>query len=111
MFCPQCGKEYSQRVNFCCHCGTVLSAPVAANTKKLARSRTDKKIAGVCGGFADYLDVDVTLVRILWLMLAFFGGWGIFGYIIAWIVMPEAPLPQTSAATAGSAVPQPAGNG
>ncbi len=110
MYCPQCGKEYTERVNFCCHCGTVLCAPVCTKPKKLARSRTDRKIAGVCGGFADYLDVDVTLVRILWLMLAFFGGWGIFGYIIAWIVMPEEPLPQASACTAGPAIPQPAGN-
>jgi len=111
MFCPQCGKEYSQRVNFCCHCGTALSVPVSAVNKKLTRSRKDKKIAGVCGGFADYMDLDVTLVRIIWLMLAFFGGWGIFGYLIAWIVMPEEPLPQAAASTAGVAMPQPAGNG
>jgi phage shock protein C len=110
MFCPQCGKEYSQRVNFCCHCGTALVVPVSNTAKKLRRSRTDHKIAGVCGGFADYLDLDVTLVRILWLMLVFFGGWGIFGYFIAWIVMPEEPLPQTSAATAMATIPQPAGN-
>jgi phage shock protein C len=111
MFCSQCGKEYSQRVNFCCHCGTELSTPVFTRTKKLTRSRTDKKIAGVCGGFADYLELDVTLVRILWLMLAFFGGWGIIGYLIAWIVMPEEPLPQAAAATAGTAIPHPVGNG
>jgi phage shock protein C len=78
--------------------------------KKLTRSRTDSKIAGVCGGLANYLELDVTLVRILWLMLAFFGGWGIIGYFIAWIVMPEEPLPQASGAPAGSAIPQPAGN-
>jgi phage shock protein C len=78
--------------------------------KKLTRSRTDSKIAGVCGGLANYLELDVTLVRILWLMLAFFGGWGVIGYFIAWIVMPEEPLPQASGAPAGSAIPQPAGN-
>ena len=98
MFCPQCGKEYSQQVNFCCHCGTALSVPASTNAKKLTRSRTDKKIAGVCGGFANYFELDVTVVRILWLMLAFFGGWGIIGYIIAWIVMPEEPLPRVAAA-------------
>ena len=110
MFCPQCGKEYSERVNFCCQCGTALATPVPTVQKKLTRSRTDKKIAGVCGGFADYLDLDPTLVRIVWLMLALFGGWGILGYIIAWIVMPEGPLPQTSAAGT-TALPQAAGNG
>ena len=100
MFCPQCGKEYPQRVNFCCHCGTALCAPVCIVAKKLTRSRTDKKIAGVCGGFANYFELDVTLVRIIWLMLAVFGGWGILGYLIAWIVMPEEPLPQAAAAVA-----------
>jgi phage shock protein C len=88
MFCPQCGKEYSERVNFCCHCGTALSAPPRPS-KRLFRSRQDRKIAGVCGGFADYLELDATLVRLIWLMLAFFGGWGVIGYLIAWIIMPQ----------------------
>jgi len=110
MFCPQCGKEYPQRVNFCCHCGTALSVPVSAPAKKLTRSRTDSKIAGVCGGFANYLELDVTLMRVIWLMLAFFGGWGLIGYLIAWIVMPEEPVPQAAAASVVLAVPQPAGN-
>ncbi len=110
MFCPQCGKEYTQRVNFCCQCGTSLSIPAPTHARKITRSRTDHKIAGVCGGFANYLELDVTLVRILWLMLAFFGGWGIIGYFIAWIVMPEEPLAQTSAAPAGSPNLQPLGS-
>ena len=108
MFCPQCGKEYPQRVNFCCHCGTALSIPASTNAKKLRRSRLDKKIAGVCGGFADYLELDVTLVRIIWLMLAFLWGWGIIGYFIAWIAMPQEPLTVAASATAGSALAQPA---
>ena len=110
MFCPQCGKEYPQRVNFCCHCGTALSIPAPTNAKKLRRSRTDSKIAGVCGGFADYLELDVTLMRIIWLMLAFLWGWGIIGYFIAWIVMPQEPLAQPAAATSPLAIPQAAGN-
>lgn len=110
MYCPQCGKEYPQRVNFCCHCGAALSAPASPHARKLTRSRTDKKIAGVCGGFADYLGLDVTLVRIVWLVLAFLGGWGVIGYIIAWIIMPQEPLPQSAAVTVGSAIIQPAGN-
>ena len=110
MFCPQCGKEHPERVNFCCQCGTALSVPVYPARKKLALSRTDNKIAGVCGGIAEYLDMDATLVRILWVMLALFVGWGIVGYLIAWIIMPNEPLPQAASATAGSTVPQPAGN-
>jgi len=52
------------------------------------------------------LDVDPTLVRILWVMLVIFGGCGLLGYIIAWIIMPEEPLPQLSAAPAPSVSPQ-----
>lgn len=110
MFCPQCGREYNQRVNFCCHCGAAMFTPVIAASKKLTRSRKDNKIAGVCGGFAEYLDIDSTLVRVIWLMLAFFGGWGLFAYIIAWIVMPQAPVAELAPAAAPSTAPQPAGN-
>jgi phage shock protein PspC (stress-responsive transcriptional regulator) len=55
------------------------------------RSSTDKKIAGVCGGLADYFDLDPTLVRVLWLLLLFFAGTGLLAYIILWIVLPIAP--------------------
>ncbi len=110
MFCPQCGKEYAERVNFCCQCGTTLSVPASAPRKKLLRSRTDHKIAGVCGGFAEYFDVDSTVVRICWLIMAVFIGWGVLGYLIAWIVMPEEPLPQPAMGSTSVVVPQPAGN-
>lgn len=57
--------------------------------KKLYLSDTDKKIAGVCGGIAEYLKVDSTLVRLAWVFLALFCGSGLLAYIIAWIVMPR----------------------
>jgi len=53
----------------------------------------DKKIAGVCAGFARYLDMDVTLMRVLWLIVAFTTGVGFIGYIIAWICMPREYAP------------------
>jgi phage shock protein C len=109
MFCPQCGKEYAQRVNFCCQCGTALFTPATSRPKKLALSRTDRKIAGVCAGFAGYLELDPTVVRIVWLMLVLFAGWGILAYLIAWIVMPEEPVTQPASA-AVAAVPQTVGN-
>jgi phage shock protein C len=84
-----------------------LFTPVATSPKKLFRSRTDRKIAGVCGGFAEYLDVDATLVRVLWLMLVFFGGWGLLGYLIAWIVMSQEPLRQPAVAPQPCASAQP----
>ena len=110
MFCPQCGKEYSQKVNFCCHCGAAMFAPARLNNKKLTLSRRDKKIAGVCGGFAEYLELDPTLVRLLWVALAFFGGWGIIAYLVAWIVMPLGPEIGEVRATASAPTAQPATN-
>lgn len=49
----------------------------------------DKKIAGVCSGFARYFECDVTLMRVIWLILAFGTGTGFIGYIVAWIAMPK----------------------
>ena len=91
MYCPNCGKEYSQKVNFCCQCGTAMFTPAAAPKKPLTLSRTDKKIAGVCGGFAEYAELDSTIVRIVWLVTAIFSGVGFIAYLVAWIVMPQPP--------------------
>ena len=60
--------------------------------KKLYISRKDKKLAGVCGGIAEYFDIDSTLVRLAWVLFIFAGGSGIIGYIIAMSIMPERPL-------------------
>jgi phage shock protein PspC (stress-responsive transcriptional regulator) len=57
--------------------------------KRLHRSLTDKKIAGVCAGLAEYLGWDSTLVRLLWIILTLLGGSGVLIYIVLWIVMPE----------------------
>ena len=59
--------------------------------KKLYRSKTDKKICGVCGGIAEYFNIDPTLVRIGWTLLAVCAGSGILAYIICAIIMPEKP--------------------
>ena len=76
--------------------------------RKLYLSRTDRKIAGVCGGLAVYLDMDPTLVRIVWVMTALVAGWGLIGYLIAWVVMPEEPLYQPALYPAS---PEPATGG
>lgn len=61
------------------------------NKKKLYRSKTDVKLAGVCGGIAEYFDLDPTIVRLGWVIFVLLGGSGILGYIIAWLVMPQRP--------------------
>lgn len=56
--------------------------------KQLMRSGRDKKIAGVCAGVAYYFDMDPTIVRVIWGVLAFGYGAGIVAYIILWIIAP-----------------------
>ncbi|GIL12901.1 MAG: PspC domain-containing protein [Chloroflexi bacterium] len=58
--------------------------------KKLTRSSTDKRVAGVCAGLAEYFGVDATLVRLIFVIATLFGGPGLVLYIVLWIVMPEA---------------------
>ncbi|MBO4488627.1 MAG: PspC domain-containing protein [Bacteroidales bacterium] len=61
------------------------------SAKKLYLSQTDKKIAGVCGGIAEYLDVDPTVIRILFLIALFCASFGFWAYIIVWIAAPKGP--------------------
>jgi phage shock protein C len=56
--------------------------------KRLTLSSTDKKIAGVCGGLAEYLNVDPTLVRVVFIALAVAGGPGLLLYLLLWMVIP-----------------------
>ncbi|HEY6292403.1 MAG TPA: PspC domain-containing protein [Terriglobia bacterium] len=100
MFCPQCGGEYAGSVNYCSQCGAAMSPAPPRPAKKLYLSRTDRKIAGVCGGVAAYLDMDPTLVRLVWVMTSLLAGWGVLGYLVAWIVVPEEPLFQFTAVAA-----------
>lgn len=57
--------------------------------KKLYLSSTDKKLGGVCGGIAEYFNIDSTIVRIAWVALAFAAGCSIIAYFIAWFIMPK----------------------
>lgn len=59
--------------------------------KKLYKSRRDKKIDGVCAGIAHYLNLDPTIIRLLWIILSLAGGSGVLAYIICMIIMPVEP--------------------
>ncbi len=60
--------------------------------KRLYRSRRERKLAGVCGGIAEYFNLDPSLVRLGWLVIVFAAGSGILAYIIAAIVIPDEPM-------------------
>lgn len=61
------------------------------NDKKLYRSKSNKQLAGVCGGIGKYFDVDPTLIRVAWVVFSLMGGSGLLAYIICAIVIPEDP--------------------
>jgi phage shock protein C len=60
-------------------------------TRKLYRSKTNRKLAGVCGGLAQYFNVDATLIRVLFVLLAVLGGSGLVLYLAMWIIVPREP--------------------
>jgi len=62
-----------------------------APSKRLYRSRSDRKIAGVCGGMAAYFGIDPVIPRLIWVVFALAAGSGILAYLICWLVIPEEP--------------------
>jgi phage shock protein C len=90
MYCNYCGKVIQDDANVCAYCGTRVGGVIAR--KRLVRPRAGRAIAGVCAGFAEYFDIDVTVVRLVWLLVGVMTVIGLLSYPIAWIVMPEEPL-------------------
>lgn len=93
MICASCQRNIADYSNFCYNCGakqTASAAPVNARNR-LMRSSTDKKIAGVCAGLADYFDLDPTIIRVCWLLAVLCAGTGVIAYVILWLVLPLAP--------------------
>lgn len=98
MMCSNCNSEVQADARFCSKCGVRLtpawtSPTDAAAREGLYRSRYNKKIAGVCAGFAQRYGWDVTLLRLLLVVVTLFGcGTPLVGYIIAWVIMPTEPF-------------------
>jgi len=86
MFCNQCGKANPDDARLCAYCGASLTS--APPERRLVRRRGERRIAGVAAGVANYLGWNVTVVRLVWLLLLLFAGTGGLLYLILWIVMP-----------------------
>lgn len=65
--------------------------------KHLYRSLKNRKIAGVCGGLGEYLNIDPVIVRLAWIIFTLAGGAGLLAYILAWIIIPEEPSGESTA--------------
>ena len=96
MFCTRCGTNLDEKARFCSDCGTSVGGSAPAEPPRprsgLYRSRYDSKVAGVCAGVARHFDMDVSIVRILWLALTVYPpGVGFIAYIICWMAMPKEP--------------------
>ncbi len=73
------------------HHERIVVSPVRPGMHHLYRSGKDRILGGVCGGIAEYLGVDPTIIRLLWILGTLFFGFGILLYIIAWIIIPRNP--------------------
>lgn len=102
MRCSHCGRDIEVDSSYCRYCGG--GAPRAPGARRpLRRLSSRGRLGGVCAGIAEYLDADVTLVRLAWVVLSIVPGGivgGLIAYLAAWIVMPDASR---------SASPEPAG--
>ena len=91
MYCNYCGKVIQEDANLCAYCGTRVGAVTAR--QRLVRPRQGRKVAGVCLAFAEYFDLDITLIRVVCAIAVILTlPVGVLAYIIAWIIIPEEPF-------------------
>jgi phage shock protein C len=90
MYCTKCGSELREADRFCSGCGSQTAAYEQPQAHRaLMLDKRNKKVAGVCAGFARYFGMDLVLMRVLWLCIALCTGVGFIAYLAAWIVIPS----------------------
>jgi phage shock protein C len=109
MYCTQCGAHLDDSARYCISCGKPTGvdssagdgqtgsasaesggASATASPKRLRRILAGKKIAGVCAGFAEYFDTDITLMRVIWVALLLIPPHiGLIAYVVSWAVLPK----------------------
>lgn len=99
LYCPNCGKTLAEDAAFCSGCGRSVANPAASGGAPFAyrpglrRARAGRKIAGVCQGLANHLGWDVTVLRVLAVVLAIaLFPLGIIAYLLFWLITPEEPF-------------------
>ena len=93
MICAKCQRELEAESSYCRFCGTAVHSTNSA--RRFVRLKNEGKVAGVCAGLAAYFDADVTIVRLVWVILSIIPGvliGGLVAYIVAWILTPVATL-------------------
>lgn len=126
MKCRGCARDIPEDSRYCLFCGIaapgapggpgVAGGPDIAGSpdragRRLMRSRADRKIAGVCGGVAEYFDLDATVVRLVWALAVILPiplVPACLAYLLAWVILPLAPAPAWGAARV--TMPEQAGN-
>jgi phage shock protein C len=102
MYCTGCGNEMGGGDRFCAQCGKAGgpggAPPSYAARPRFARAMSEKKIAGVCAGIARHLDLDVTLVRVVFIGLILFKLLGLLIYLVLWAAMARDDQPVFAAA-------------
>jgi phage shock protein C len=98
MYCKSCGKSITETARFCSSCGAESAPPMPgmytpAPQRTLIRPRLGRMIGGVCQGLANQYGWDVTWIRVIAVLTAFFGGGlGAVAYVVLWVIAPEEPL-------------------